>query len=149
DIDVLLVGEIRDAETAQIAVRAAMTGHLVFSTLHTNDACEAISTLRNMGVASFLIASALTSVIAQRLVRQICTDCRTSYTPNAALLKSLGLPATVKKLYRGKGCEQCFGTGTRGRTGIFEMLEVTPAIRKMIAEDEPIEKIAKAAKIKS
>lgn len=149
DIDVLLVGEIRDAETAQIAVRAAMTGHLVFSTLHTNDACEAISTLRNMGVPSFLIASALTSVIAQRLVRQICTDCRTSYTPNAALLKSLGLPATVKKLYRGKGCDQCYGTGTRGRTGIFELLEISPAIRKMIVDDEPIEKIAKAAKIRT
>lgn len=149
DIDVLLVGEIRDAETAQIAVRAAMTGHLVFSTLHTNDACEAVSTLRNMGVASFLIASALTCVIAQRLVRCICTECRTSYTPNAGLVKSVGLPSTVKKLYRGKGCEHCYGTGTRGRTGIFEILEITPAIRKMIVEDEPIERIAKAAKIRS
>lgn len=149
DIDVLLVGEIRDAETAQIAIRAAMTGHLVFSTLHTNDACEAISTMRNMGIPSFLIASALTCVIAQRLVRRICSDCRCSYTPNAALVKSLGLPATVKKLYRGKGCENCYGTGTRGRTGIFEILEITPAVRKMIVDDESIDKIAKAAKIRS
>ncbi len=149
DIDVLLVGEIRDAETAQIAVRAAMTGHLVFSTLHTNDASEAISTLRNMGVASFLIASALTGVVAQRLVRQICTECRTSFVPSAALVKSLGLPSTVKKLYRGKGCPHCYGTGTRGRTGVFEVIEITPTLRKMITEDEPIEKIIKAAKFKS
>jgi type IV pilus assembly protein PilB len=149
DIDVLLVGEIRDADTARIAIRAAMTGHLVFSTLHTNDAPEAISTLRNMGVPSFLIASALTSVVAQRLVRKICENCKTSYTPSPTLLKSVGLTATTKKLYKGEGCDNCYHTGARGRTGIFEIIEITEPLRKMIAAEEPIEKIMKAAKLKT
>lgn len=149
DIDVLLVGEIRDAETAKIAIRAAMTGHLVFSTLHTNDAPEAISTLRNMQVPSYLIASALTAVLAQRLVRKICPSCRAAFTPAKELLESLRLPTTIKKLYRGKGCDNCYHTGNKGRTGIFEVLEITPEIRKMIAADEPIEKITKAAKLKT
>ncbi len=149
DIDVLLVGEIRDAETARIAIRAAMTGHLVFSTLHTNDAVEAISTLRNMGVPSFLIASALTAVVAQRLVRNICPECKASYTPQKGFAKSLGLPDSIKKLYKGKGCEDCYHTGTKGRTGIFELFEITPNIRKMIADDESIAKIVKAAKLKT
>lgn len=149
DIDVLLVGEIRDMETARIATRAAMTGHLVFSTLHTNDAPEAISTLRNMDVPSYLLSSALTAIVAQRLVRTICPNCRESYTPSATLLKSIGMPATVKKLYRGAGCEECYHTGNKGRTGIFEVIEVTPAIRKLIAEDASPDKIAQAAKLKT
>ncbi|HIJ72641.1 MAG TPA: Flp pilus assembly complex ATPase component TadA [Candidatus Hydrogenedentes bacterium] len=149
DIDVLLVGEIRDVETARIAIRAAMTGHLVFSTLHTNDAPEAISTLRNMGIPSYLISSALTAVIAQRLVRRICEKCKTRYTPNKALLKSIGLPESLKSLYKGKGCDYCYHTGTKGRTGIFEVLEVTPEIRRMIAAEESTEKIAKMAKLKT
>jgi type II secretory ATPase GspE/PulE/Tfp pilus assembly ATPase PilB-like protein len=147
DIDVLLVGEIRDAETAQIAVRASMTGHLVFSTLHTNDSVEAISTLRNMNVASYLISSALTAVVAQRLVRKICEDCCTPFKPSTAVLKSVGLPATTKKLYRGKGCDSCYSTGNKGRTGVFEILEITPAIRRLITEEESQEKIIKAAKL--
>jgi len=149
DIDVLLVGEVRDAETARIAIRAAMTGHLVFSTLHTNDAPEAISTLRNMGIPSYLIASALTAVLAQRLIRCICPDCKKAFTPTKQLLKSLHLPESTKKLYRGEGCDQCFHTGNRGRTGIFEVLEVTSAIRKMITEDESTDKIMKTAKLKT
>ncbi|MBX7257754.1 MAG: Flp pilus assembly complex ATPase component TadA [Candidatus Hydrogenedentes bacterium] len=149
DIDVLLVGEIRDADTARIAIRAAMTGHLVFSTLHTNDAPEAISTLRNMQVPSYLISSALTCVVAQRLVRKICPDCREAFTPTKALLKSLRLPETTKKLYRGKGCDSCYHTGNKGRTGIFEIIEITDSIRKMIAEDVPTEQIVKAAKLKT
>lgn len=149
DIDVLLVGEIRDTDTAKIAVRAAMTGHLVFSTLHTNDAPEAISTLRNMQVPSYLIASALTAVVAQRLVRKICPDCKEGFTPSKPLLRSLHLPDTTKKLYRGKGCDSCYHTGNKGRTGIFEILEISEDIRKMIAADEPIEKITKAAKLKT
>ncbi len=149
DIDVLLVGEIRDADTARIAIRAAMTGHLVFSTLHTNDAPEAISTLRNMGIPSYLIASALTAVLAQRLVRCICPDCKKSFTPTKQLLKSLHLPESTRKLYRGEGCDQCFHTGNRGRTGIFEVLEVGGPIRKMIAEDEATDKIMKTAKLKT
>lgn len=149
DIDVLLVGEIRDADTARIAIRASMTGHLVFSTLHTNDAPEAISTLRNMQVPSYLIASALTAVVAQRLVRKICPDCKEGFVPSKPLLKSLHLPDTTKRLYRGKGCDSCYHTGNKGRTGIFEILEVNEEIRKMIAADEPIEKITKAAKLKT
>lgn len=147
DIDVLLVGEIRDAETAHIATRAAMTGHLVFSTLHTNDAPEAISTLRNMGVPSFLISSALTAVIAQRLVRKICTNCRTAYKPPQDLLRAINLPLTTKQLYNGKGCDTCYHTGNRGRTGIFEILEITPDIRRLIAADTGTHQIAEAAKL--
>jgi type IV pilus assembly protein PilB len=149
DIDVLLVGEIRDAETARIAIRAAMTGHLVFSTLHTNDAPEAISTLRNMEIPTYLVASALTAILAQRLVRCICPDCKKPFTPTKQLLKSLHLPESTKKLYRGEGCEQCFHTGNRGRTGIFEILEISPAVRKLITEDAPNDKIMKAAKLKT
>lgn len=149
DIDVLLVGEIRDAETARIATRAAMTGHLVFSTLHTNDAPEAISTLRNMGVPSYLISSALTAVIAQRLIRKICDNCKKSFEAKSDLLRSLGLPSTQKKLYRGAGCPTCYGTGNIGRTGIFEILEITPPLRKMIAEDASIDDVQKAAKLKT
>jgi type II secretory ATPase GspE/PulE/Tfp pilus assembly ATPase PilB-like protein len=149
DIDVLLVGEIRDADTARIGIRAAMTGHLVFSTLHTNDAPEAISTLRNMGIPSYLIASALTAVISQRLVRKICPNCRTEYKPSKALLKAIGLPENTKSLYRGEGCDLCYHTGCKGRTGIFEIIEVTPPIRRMISLDESTEKIAEAAKLKT
>ena len=149
DIDVLLVGEIRDAETARIAVRAAMTGHLVFSTLHTNDAPEAISTLRNMDVPAYLISSALTAVIGQRLVRTICQECRTSFKPPATLLKSLGLPATTKKLYRGKGCDACYHTGNFGRTGIFEVLEVDDAVRKLIDAEAGPDALMKAVKLKT
>jgi type IV pilus assembly protein PilB len=149
DIDVLLVGEIRDAETARIAIRAAMTGHLVFSTLHTNDAPEALATLRNMGIPSYLIASALTAIVGQRLVRQICPHCKKAFKPTPALLKAVGLPATTKQLSKGQGCDTCYHTGCKGRTGIFEMLEVTPQMRKLIAEEVPVEKIIAASKLKN
>ena len=149
DIDVLLVGEIRDPETARIAIRAAMTGHLVFSTMHTNDAPEAITTLRNMGVPSYLISSALTAIIAQRLVRKICSECKAPFTPTKTLLQSVGLPTTVKQLWRGKGCDVCYHTGNKGRTGIFEMIEVTPEVRRLIDAEESSEKIVKAAKLKT
>lgn len=149
DIDVLLVGEIRDADTARIAIRAAMTGHLVFSTLHTNDAPEAISTLRNMDVPAYLISSALTAVIGQRLVRTICNECRTPFKPPASLLKSLGLPATTKKLFRGAGCDECYHTGNRGRTGIFEILEINESLRRLINDEAGVEQIMKGAKLKT
>lgn len=149
DIDVLLVGEIRDPETAHIATRAAMTGHLVFSTLHTNDAVEAIGTLRNMGVAPFLIAAALSAVVGQRLVRKICLECKEAFKPSEALLKSIGLPTTISKLYRGRGCHACHFTGNKGRTGIFEIFEVTPPVRECIMAEESAEKIAQAAKFKT
>ena len=149
DIDVLLVGEIRDQETAQIAVRASMTGHLVFSTLHTNDAIEAVGTLRNMGVASFLISAALTGVVGQRLVRKVCPECKTAFKPTAALLQAIGLPATVKRLHRGAGCQYCHFTGGSGRTGIFEVLEVTPEVRALILKEAAPKDIMKAANFKS
>lgn len=149
DIDVLLVGEIRDADTARTAIRAAMTGHLVFSTLHTNDSIEAISTLRNMDIPSYLIASALTAVVAQRLVRKICPECKTYFTPAKTALKSIGLPETTKRLYRGKGCDACYGTGVKGRTGVFEVLEINTEVRALITADASPEKIAKAAKLKT
>lgn len=149
DVDVILVGEIRDTETAHIAIRAAMTGHLVFSTLHTNDAPDAINTLRNMGIPSYLISSALTAVIAQRLVRKICEECKVPYKPSTSILKEVGLPTTVKTLYHGKGCNNCYHTGYKGRTGIFEILEITPQIRKLIAEGATPEVIAQTAKMKT
>lgn len=149
DIDVLLVGEIRDPETARIATRAAMTGHLVFSTLHTNDAPEAISTLRNMGIPSYLLASALTAVIGQRLIRKICSNCRKPFKPQRSLLKALDLPATTKTLYRGEGCDECYHTGCKGRTGIFEIIEITPEVRKLIASDASIEKLIETTQLKS
>ncbi len=149
DIDVLLVGEIRDAETAHIATRASMTGHLVLSTLHTNDAPEAITTLRNMGIPPFLISSALTAIIAQRLVRKICTHCRTAFTPTEEMLHAVGLPLDTTELYSGKGCDHCYNTGNRGRTGIFELIEVTPEIRKLISHEADVAEIAKTANLKT
>ena len=149
DIDVLLVGEIRDQETAQIAIRAAMTGHLVFSTLHTNDAPEAISTLRNMGIPPFLISSALTCVVGQRLVRKICPECRKRFKPKPDLLAAVGLPEDTRTLYHGTGCAVCHHTGCKGRTGIFEVLEVTQAVRELILKEAPPDQLATAAGMKS
>ncbi len=147
DVDTILVGEIRDVETAHIAIRAAMTGHLVFSTLHTNDAPEAVSTLYNMGIMPFLISSSVAAVVAQRLIRVICPDCKKKYKPSASVRKALKITDTKKYLYRGEGCPACFHSGYVGRTGVFEILEVTPAIRKMITEGEAVGKIAKAARL--
>ena len=149
DIDVLLVGEIRDQETAQIAVRASMTGHLVFSTLHTNDALVAIGTLRNMGVPALLISTALTGVVGQRLVRKICLECKTPFKPAAALLASMGMSANVRQLHRGAGCQKCHFTGALGRTGIFEVLEMTPEIRKLILKEASPAQIMETAGFKT
>ena len=149
DPDTIMLGEIRDVETAHIAIRAAMTGHLVFSTLHTNNASEAIVTLHNMGVPSYLTAASLAAVAAQRLVRVICPHCKTRYKPSAAELKSVGLKETVKTVHRGAGCDECFHTGYSGRTGIFEMLTVTPKVRDLILENAPGEQIGRAARVKT
>ncbi len=133
DPDVILVGEIRDAETAEIAVHAALTGHLVLSTLHTNDAPTAITRLVDMGIEPYLIASSLEGVIAQRLVRRICPHCREPYRPSPEELKALGLPENFEGvLYRGKGCEDCLGTGYKGRIGIFEVLELDERLKNLI-----------------
>ena len=138
DPDIIAVGEIRDGETADIAMRAAITGHLVLSTLHTNDAPSTIDRLLDMGVESFLISSALKGVISQRLVRRICPNCRTEYTASAEEQQMLRLPYVAgRKFYRGKGCPMCFGTGYRGRTAVFEILTLNSAIKHGIADNVP------------
>ncbi|MBN1817365.1 MAG: Flp pilus assembly complex ATPase component TadA [Sedimentisphaerales bacterium] len=148
DPDIIMVGEIRDKETADIAVRAALTGHLVFSTLHTNDAAGAITRLIDMGVEPFLVASSLEGVLAQRLVRKICPACKVPYKPNASLLESLNNSITISPdtpLYHGKGCEECNGTGMRGRIGIFELLRINEPLRKLIANRPTTEQILEHA----
>ncbi len=138
DPDIIAVGEIRDGETADIAMRAAITGHLVLSTLHTNDAPSTIDRLLDMGVESFLISSALKGVISQRLVRRICPNCRTEYAPTADEQAMLHLPYSPgRRFYRGKGCPMCFGTGYRGRTAVFEILVLNSAIKHAIADNAP------------
>jgi general secretion pathway protein E len=135
DPDVIMVGEIRDSETAKIAVQAALTGHLVFSTLHTNDAAGALARLVEMGVEPFLAASALVGVLAQRLVRTICPHCRVSYIPDKQSLSELFDGAEVPSqavFYRGRGCSHCMKVGYLGRTGLYELLEVTDPIRQLV-----------------
>lgn len=137
DPDIIMVGEIRDLETAEIAIQAALTGHRVLSTIHTNDAASGITRLIDMGVEPFLIASSVNAFLAQRLVRTICPHCKQSYKPDPVVLKDLGIKSSQihgKKLYRGKGCEKCINTGYLGRTGIYELLPVTNEIRKLIME---------------
>jgi general secretion pathway protein E len=132
DPDVIMIGEIRDLETAQIAVQSSLTGHLVLATLHTNDTVSAITRLTDMGVEPFLLSSSVVGVLAQRLVRRLCPDCRVAYAPDEtelALLAPLGKPDV---LYRPTGCPSCNDTGYRGRTGIYELLEVDETLRSMI-----------------
>ncbi len=140
DPDVIMVGEIRDLETAQISIQAALTGHLVLSTLHTNDAPGAITRLVDMGVEPFLIASALESVLAQRLVRRICADCRRDYKPAASLIEQLSLdPDDLgdRQFFYGSGCEACHDTGYRGRMGVYEMMRMTDPLRELVTRRAP------------
>jgi len=138
DPDIIAVGEIRDGETADICMRAAITGHLVLSTLHTNDAPSAIDRLLDMGVERFLISSALKGVVSQRLVRKICPYCREAYAPSAEEQQKLRLPYEADRVfYRGRGCSRCFNTGYRGRTAVFEILTVNQNIRRGIADAVP------------
>jgi general secretion pathway protein E len=133
DPDVILVGEIRDLETAETAIQASLTGHLVFSTLHTNDAPGAITRLQDMGVEGYLVASVLEGVLAQRLVRRICPNCREPDAPSKADLDALGIPVSHDAtLFRGKGCEECRGTGYRGRSGIYELFVLDEDARSLI-----------------
>jgi general secretion pathway protein E len=137
DPDIIMVGEIRDRETAEIAIQASLTGHLVFSTLHTNDAAGAVTRLLDMGVEAFLVSSSVLAIIAQRLVRVICKECREPYRPDASLVKEMGLDRASDPLfegffYRGKGCAACFQTGYRGRSGIYELLAIDDNIRNLI-----------------
>lgn len=137
DPDVMMVGEVRDLETAEIAVRVALTGHLVFSTLHTNDAASAAARLQDIGVEPYLIASSVLCVIAQRLVRVICAECREAVPPPPEMARDLAGGPDVPKAFRGRGCPACKGTGYRGRTVIYEMLPMTDALRGMIADRRP------------
>jgi type IV pilus assembly protein PilB len=144
DPNVLMVGEIRDPETAEIAIRASLTGHLVLATMHTNDAATAITRLVNMGVKPFLIASSLNVSIAQRLVRKVCPECRVDESPNVRVLLKLGLkPNQIEalKCRKGKGCIQCNFTGFRGRLGIFEVMLISNRLREMIALNQTAEEL--------
>jgi type IV pilus assembly protein PilB len=135
DPDVILVGEIRDLETAQIAVQASLTGHLVFSTLHTNDAPSSIARLLDLGMEAFLITATLEGILAQRLVRRICTNCKEEYKPTEQQLMELGLlPEDVagRVFYYGAGCDYCNNTGYRGRLGIFELMVMDDELRELI-----------------
>ena len=132
DPDIIAVGEIRDGETAEIAMRSAMTGHLVLSTVHTNSAAASIDRLLDIGVEPYLIAGAVKGIISQRLLRRVCPSCRRAYTPSQEERESLGLSPGDYRFYRGEGCSDCFGTGYRGRIGAFEVLEVTTAVRRAI-----------------
>ncbi|MFC1842490.1 GspE/PulE family protein [Candidatus Dependentiae bacterium] len=146
DPDIAMVGEIRDKETAQIAIEASLTGHQVFSTLHTNDAPGAIMRLMDMGVEPFLINAALTGVLAQRLARTICPDCKTSKSPTLQekkIMDKLGLD--LDKLYTGTGCDTCFGLGYKGRTGIFELLVMSSELRVLIVEHPKFDAIKSRA----
>lgn len=135
DPDMIMVGEIRDAETAEIAIHASLTGHLVFSTLHTNDAAGAITRLLDMGIEAFLVSSSVIAIIAQRLVRVICTACKQEYRPTPEELSKLGFETGAKapvRFFRGEGCGNCLGTGYRGRSGIYEILPLDEELRQMI-----------------
>ncbi|MFH1778236.1 MAG: ATPase, T2SS/T4P/T4SS family [Candidatus Omnitrophota bacterium] len=148
DPDIIMIGEIRDTDTAQIAIHASLTGHLVFSTLHTNDAVTAITRLIDMGIEPFLIASSLEAVIAQRLMRTICAQCREEYTPPVLVLKELGIlaeEAHSRKFYHGRGCNLCFNSGYRGRIGIFELLSVDRKMRELITNKSPLSELKNAA----
>jgi len=147
--NIILVGEIRDQEVADIAIQAALTGHLVFSTLHTNDAPSAITRLIDMGVKPFLVASSIQAIMAQRLVRLICKECRVvDKNPDVKQLKLLGLTEKElknKEIYRGEGCKRCSGTGFRGRIGIFELMLMSSTLREMAAKRTPTSKIRDVA----
>lgn len=140
DPDRILVGEIRDLDTAQIAIQASLTGHLVLSTLHTNDAPGAVTRLIDMGTEPFLVAASLEGVLAQRLLRTICKNCRASYEPNEALLTQLGVTSHElgdKEFYTGRGCDVCDDSGYKGRRGLFELLDITDPLRDLITERAP------------
>jgi general secretion pathway protein E len=135
DPDVILVGEIRDLETAEISIQAALTGHLVFSTLHTNDSSSAVTRLIDMGIEHFLVSSSVIAIVAQRLVRRLCDECKAAYIPDKESLQDIGITPEMcagKEIYRAQGCEACLNTGYRGRSGIFELMVLDDAMRNLI-----------------
>ena len=145
DPDVLMVGEVRDRETAEIAIQAALTGHLLFSTLHTNSAAGAVTRLLDMGIDDYLLTSTLQIVLGQRLVRKLCADCRVPYTPDIATLDRFGLPSRSGTWYRSRGCSACQGTGFQGRTTIVEALAMTEPVRAMVLRHADAHALEEAA----
>ena len=149
DPDRILVGEIRDVETAEIAVQAALTGHMVFSTLHTNDSPATVTRLRDMGVPPFLITATVEAILAQRLVRRICANCKEEIVPDAEILADLELTTeqTIgKKFYRGRGCEKCHNSGYKGRLGLYELLIMTDELRDMVIRNASTEELRETAR---
>jgi type IV pilus assembly protein PilB len=149
DPDIILVGEIRDVETAEIAIQASLTGHMVFSTLHTNDAPSTVTRLRDMGVPPFLITATVEAVLAQRLIRRICAQCKEEVTPSPDVLTDLELTPemiTGKKFYRGKGCDACNRSGYKGRVGLFELMYLNDDMRDMIMRNASTDEIRNAAR---
>jgi type IV pilus assembly protein PilB len=135
DPNIILVGEIRDFETAEIAIKAALTGHLVLSTLHTNDAPSTVSRLVNMGIEPFLVATSVNLIQAQRLIRRICTECKEEVAAQPELLEEIGFSpdeARSLKIYKGRGCDNCMNTGYRGRVGLYEVMEINDELRELI-----------------
>ena len=149
DPDIIMVGEIRDLETAEIAVQAALTGHLVLSSFHTNDASVAFPRLINMGIEPFFVSDSVRGIIAQRLIRKVCQHCKEPYKPTDRMVKFLGLenrPGGSVEFMRSKGCDFCRNTGYAGRSGIFEFLKVTPEIQGLVVNKAPADEILKVAK---
>jgi general secretion pathway protein E len=148
DPDIILVGEIRDMETAEIAIQSALTGHLVFSTLHTNDSASAITRLIDMGLEPFLVSSSVNAILAQRLVRKICPHCKDSYKPDSEYLNRVGVSPTKfgdRLLYHGRGCPECMGTGYKGRLGIFELMILTDSLKSLILKTSDVGEIKRQA----
>jgi general secretion pathway protein E len=148
DPDVIMIGEIRDKETAEIAIQASLTGHLVLSTLHTNDAPSALTRLVDMGIEPYLLTSSVVGVLAQRLVRLICPLCKVNYTPSDQELRELGIERGALKegkLYKGEGCPHCFGSGFKGRHGIYELMPVSSTIKRQLLLSPDALELQKAA----
>lgn len=145
DPDVIMIGEIRDRETAEIAIQASLTGHLVLSTLHTNDAPSALTRLADMGIEPYLLASSILGVIAQRLVRQICPHCKISYLPTSEELAELGINSFEKPFFKGSGCAHCFNTGYKGRHGIYELMTVNAKIKAQVLKSQDAQELRRTA----
>ena len=146
--NIILVGEMRDSETAEMGIQASLTGHLVFSTLHTNDAPSAITRLVDMGVANYLVASSIMAILAQRLVRVVCTKCKVPYEPSRTVLDEAGITPAMAKgatFFQGKGCGNCRESGYRGRIGIYELMSMTPKIRQLAFENATTQDIRRTA----
>jgi type IV pilus assembly protein PilB len=145
DPDIIMVGEVRDPETAQICLRAALTGHFVLSTIHTNDSLSAVSRLQDMGIEPFLLSSTLRVLEAQRLIRRLCKECKQPYDCDAETARRHGLDPT-RPLFRPKGCTSCRGTGYRGRIGIFEVIRITPKLANLIQNRAPVPALRQSAR---